>query len=313
MGNELIPIGMSLPDIAGQFAASGYFPDAKNAAQAVVKVMAGRELGIGPFASMSGIHIIEGKPEIGAHLIAAAIKASGKYDYRIVERTATACRIAFFQRSGEAWEKIGEEYWDQGRAERAGLARRGNWTKFPEAMLFSRAISSGYRVFCPDVFSSPVYSEGEIAPAELPVARLVEAPAMDLDPEPKVSDEVAKLIADCEIRISGLDQRSRKSALEWFATAGNDPEKLAKLLVWLQPKPTEPDLEPEPEPEPKHQNKALLNQVKAHVHARLLSHEQIEAVLVELGLDSIDDLPESRLMKLDRSAKWAKEHNNAED
>ncbi len=63
------------------FANSGYFADANEQAQAVVKMLAGQEMGVGPFASMSGIHIIKGKPEVGAHLLAGIIKRSGKYEY----------------------------------------------------------------------------------------------------------------------------------------------------------------------------------------------------------------------------------------
>jgi hypothetical protein len=40
-----------------------------------VKVLAGRELGFGPFASVNGIHVIKGKPGIvSANLMAAAVK-----------------------------------------------------------------------------------------------------------------------------------------------------------------------------------------------------------------------------------------------
>ena len=49
---------------------SGYFSDVKSEAQAIVKVMAGAELGLQPFASMTGIHIISGKPTLSANLIA---------------------------------------------------------------------------------------------------------------------------------------------------------------------------------------------------------------------------------------------------
>ena len=54
-------------------AKSGYFSDAKGEAQAVVKVLAGREMGFGPIASMTGVHIVQGKPTIGANLLGAAI------------------------------------------------------------------------------------------------------------------------------------------------------------------------------------------------------------------------------------------------
>ena len=66
-----------LGDVLSQ---SGYFADARQAAQAIVKVLAGRELGFGPIASMTGIHIIQGRPAIGADLMAKAVKRSGRYN-----------------------------------------------------------------------------------------------------------------------------------------------------------------------------------------------------------------------------------------
>ena len=39
------------------FAESGMFTDIKTAAQAIVKIQAGQEIGLPPFASMTGIHI----------------------------------------------------------------------------------------------------------------------------------------------------------------------------------------------------------------------------------------------------------------
>ncbi len=78
-------------------ARSGLFPDITRVSQAVVKVLAGRELGIGPFAAMSDIHIIEGKPVIGARILAALVRQSAVYDYEIVEWTNERCAIDFFR------------------------------------------------------------------------------------------------------------------------------------------------------------------------------------------------------------------------
>ena len=72
--SELMTIGKAM-------SASGYFNDAKDANQAIVKILAGREMGFGPFAAMSDIHIIQGKPVVGANLMAAAVKSHPKYDY----------------------------------------------------------------------------------------------------------------------------------------------------------------------------------------------------------------------------------------
>src|SRR4051812_5522556 len=74
---------------------SGVFPDTRAVAQAVVKIMAGHELGFGPVASMTGIHLIKGRITLSANLIAAAIRRSGRYDYRIERLDAQACEITF--------------------------------------------------------------------------------------------------------------------------------------------------------------------------------------------------------------------------
>ncbi len=65
MNNQLMPFAEML-QIGKVFAESGMFVDAKAAAQAIVKIQAGQEIGIPPFAAMSGIHIIQGKPTMGA-------------------------------------------------------------------------------------------------------------------------------------------------------------------------------------------------------------------------------------------------------
>ena len=48
-----------LSRIGKMMAESGYFTDARQAAQAGVKVLAGQEMGFGPFASMTGIYVIQ--------------------------------------------------------------------------------------------------------------------------------------------------------------------------------------------------------------------------------------------------------------
>ena len=141
--------------IGKAFAESGMFLDIKSAAQAMVKIQAGMELGIKPFAAMSGIHIISGKATIGAGLIASAIKGSGKYDYRIVEQSDKICSIQFYQGA----EAIGVSTFTIEEAKKAGTK---NLDKFPSNMLFARAISNGVKWFTPDVFQGPVYVPEEM-------------------------------------------------------------------------------------------------------------------------------------------------------
>lgn len=128
---------------------SGYFTDAKSHAQAVVKILAGREMGMGPMASMTGVHIVQGKPTIGANLIGAAVKGSGRYNYRVVSLDNDKAEIAFFEHG----EEIGRSVFTMADAKTAGLTSNPTWQKYPKNMLFSRAMSNGARWFCPDVFS----------------------------------------------------------------------------------------------------------------------------------------------------------------
>jgi hypothetical protein len=138
---------------------SGYFADAKDAAQAVVKVLAGREFGIGPIASMTGIHIIKGRPAIGANLMAAAVKRSGHYNFRVRKLTDEECSIEFFEREGDKWTPLGVSTFT---IQDARKAQTQNIDKFPRNMLYARAMSNGVKWYTPDVTVAPVYSPDEL-------------------------------------------------------------------------------------------------------------------------------------------------------
>lgn len=156
MSNEIARVSVSDAIAVGkQFFESGMFSDIKSAGQAVVKIMAGAEIGIPPFASMSGIHIIQGKPTIGAGLMASTVKASGKYDYKVIEQTEKNCSIDFYQGK----EKIGNSSFSLDDARKAGTK---NMDKYPKNMLFARALSNGVKWYCPDVFAGPVYTPEEL-------------------------------------------------------------------------------------------------------------------------------------------------------
>ena len=144
--------------VSRMFAESGFFSDAREAAQCGVKIMAGAAWGIDAFSSMVGIHIISNKPSVSAGLMAAAVKGHPKYDYRLRENTDKVCRIEFFERT----ESLGVSQYTIEMAQRAGLTNNPTWKKFPEAMLFARAMSSGVRKFCPDVFHASVYTPEEL-------------------------------------------------------------------------------------------------------------------------------------------------------
>ena len=148
------------PEALGRvLAASGYFQDAREAAQAVVKVLAGAELGFGPIASMTGVYIVKGRVTLSANLIAASIKRHPRYDFRVRDLNDSMAAVTFL----DAGKEAGTSEFTMDDARKAGLAGGENWKKYPRNMLFARAISNGAKFFCPDVFAgAPVYTPDEL-------------------------------------------------------------------------------------------------------------------------------------------------------
>jgi hypothetical protein len=162
------------------FAASGMFADIKDQAGAVVKIMAGQELGLPPFVAMTGIHLVKGRPTLSADLLAKKVKASGKYDYRVRQHTDQICEIEFFENG----QSLGISPFTLSDAKKAGTQ---NLDKFPRNMLFARAMSNGVRWFCPDVTTMTVYVEGEIVEEVIEVQSepALIAPVAESQPEIK--------------------------------------------------------------------------------------------------------------------------------
>ena len=140
-------------------AKSGYFTDVKSEAQAIVKVMAGAELGLPPFASMSGIYIIQGKPVIGANVMATLVKNDRRYDYHVRVCDNKICTLEWFENG----KRVGESNFTIEEANAAGLTGKDNWRKWTSDMLFARALSRGARRYAPGIFGgSPVYTPDEM-------------------------------------------------------------------------------------------------------------------------------------------------------
>lgn len=151
---------------AKAYSESGYWPDAASVARALVKIEAGRSLNLPPIVAMSEIHVIDGKPGLGAGALAALVKTSGRYDYRVVRLDNEVCELQFFDR-GEPMQPT--SVFTMQDAERAGLPERGSkpgkpgpWKTYPRNMLFARAMSNGVAWHCPDVTSGRIYDPEEL-------------------------------------------------------------------------------------------------------------------------------------------------------
>ena len=214
---QQLPI-TEIMSIGKAFAESGMFLDTKSAAQAIVKIQAGQEIGIPPFAAMTGIHIIQGKPTIGAGIMASRVKGSGKYDYSIIEQTDKICSIDFYQGN----IKIGNSTFTLDDAKKAGTK---NLEKFPRNMLFARAMSNGVKWFTPDIFSGPVYVPEEmnvevqdVVAEELPEQFMTESEAIAAIADCKSKDELTQLYRALSQSVRTLESviaASKLKASEW--------------------------------------------------------------------------------------------------
>lgn len=153
-----VQTGLDLRSLGEVLASSDFFADTRDATQAIVKVLAGHELGFGPVASMTGIYIVKGKVSLSANLMGAAVKRSGRYNYRVLELTDEAAEIEFYE-DGKA---IGRSRFTLDDAKKAGLNTSDNWRKYPRNMLFARALSNGVKWYCPDVTGGPAYTPDEL-------------------------------------------------------------------------------------------------------------------------------------------------------
>lgn len=215
---------------ARAMAGSGFFQDAKQANQAIVKILAGQELGFGPFASMTGVAIIQGKPAVGANLQAAAVKRTGKYNYRVIEMTATACELEFY----EGGKPVGKSRFTMEDAAAANLSTKDNWKKFPRNMLFARAISNGVKWYSPDIFNgATVYTPDELGASEDEDGNVINAhaePVIEPRQEVVTPEQPAKSLQGVKQAAPQTNQPVTGDIRKQFAAVWNQAQK-AKLIT----------------------------------------------------------------------------------
>src|SRR5690606_20465490 len=99
-------------------------------------IVAGRELGLAPMASLRSLNVIEGKPVLNADGMVGIVRGSGKcVSFDLVESTD---KVATFetQRTGGKPQRMSFTIEE---AKLAGLLSKDNWKKYPAAMLRARA------------------------------------------------------------------------------------------------------------------------------------------------------------------------------
>lgn len=166
--------------------AEGFVPRAYIGQPAAIlaAIVMGAEIGIGPMQSLRSIHVIEGRPQLSADLmLALAIRAGVRVQWLRTDDAEARCKLT---RPGFPDH---EHSFTIEEAKKAGLAGRGNWSKYAPAMLRARCISAALRAWAPDVLGAGVYVEGEIEEAQPPRPVAPVVPVETANSEPPAAEE----------------------------------------------------------------------------------------------------------------------------
>ena len=196
MQNQRNELAVIMPDEwqvlkqqAEALVASGFLPQSVNSPQKAVAIMTlGRELGVGAWAALSSINVIQGKPTVSPQLMLALINRSGQLDDMQMRDDGACCTVTM-RRKGRTPHTVTFSMQD---ATAMGLSNKDNWKKQPAIMRQWRAVAAAARVVFPDVVLG-LYTPEElganvvadeqgnmtIVSAPEPPLRLAEPPAIE--------------------------------------------------------------------------------------------------------------------------------------
>jgi len=188
------------------FFESGVFKDVKSAAQATVKILAGREIGLSPMESMMKLYLIEDKVCISSALLSSFIKKSKFYDYEIEKLDDTECVIKFLKFTDKEPTVIGKSYFTLKDAAKAGVINKTNWKSYPRNMLFARAIANGARWFIPDIYSGYVTEEMEPAKVNPDIITINEEGEVTKNGKTNRKEKISEPILECNSSIGSAEE-----------------------------------------------------------------------------------------------------------
>lgn len=218
---------MDIREVGNVLVKSGYFADVREASQAMVKIMAGQELGIGPIQSMMGLYIVKGRVSQSANIMAALLKRSGRYDFRVLEHTNEKCVIRFF----DGKEPIGDSSFTLEDATAAGLLANETWKKFRRNMLWARAMSNGCRWYCPEVLGGVIYTPEELGAKVDDMGDMIEGEIVQPKPSPEQlqtaveTSRAAAVEREKSAKKGKLSPEMQQGLTEKAKVAFTDPDK----------------------------------------------------------------------------------------
>lgn len=210
-----------------------------NPSQVLARILAGRELGLPPMASIRGTYIVDNQVSLNAGLMAALIRNAG-HKYEVITRTAQECSIRFY-RDDQTY--VHTFTIDDARRADLLISSKGNvkvnWKRYPKAMLYARCMSEGAKIMYPDILA------GYYTPEEL---------GATVDQDGNVLDDPTITVTEYE--------------------PNNDPEPDARIDSDNAP-PIQPDTDPQPETKSEPDSNTLkVKDLQNAIKALVPSHER---------------------------------------
>ena len=208
-------------------ASSALAPDAlRNRPQdALIVLMAGRELGFAPMPSLRMLSVIKGKVTLSADATVALVRRSGEcVEWRCVETTRERATYTT-RRKGDTEPTV--LTWTIEQATRAGLVGGQGWRSYPEAMLRARCASALARIVYPDLVAG-IYDPDELAaPLDAPRPQVETVrPVVEVKAE-AVSVDVVEIVPAAE-----TSEAKRRRLIEQMMTLEFDaPQFVEELLA----------------------------------------------------------------------------------
>lgn len=141
----------------------------------MAKIVGGTAYGFDAISAQENLHIINGKLTLSARGMSVLLQRSGKYTTRIEKLDANGCKLAVLERNNQGeWILKGHVEFSRQHAEKAGLTKNPNYSKYAEDMFFARCVSRVVKRFAPDVLNgqAPTYNL-----AKQPQLEVVEPPS----------------------------------------------------------------------------------------------------------------------------------------
>lgn len=204
-----------LQTVARSAAASGLYNGVGTEQKILMILLAARELGIKPMQALNGgLWNIQGKIEVSARLMTAMIRQA-RHSIKIKSLSDKECTLE--GKRADNGDSFDSSFTIE-EAQRAGLVRPGsNWIKYPQDMLYARALSRLARRLFADVIGT-AYVEGEIRDSKEPIVEVQQEDFEIVDH----SEQIQKFYQTFEE--SGYNRDLLKSYLEKVSKTYNKTE-----------------------------------------------------------------------------------------